>query len=58
MNDKLKAERANPYDLPAVRRDFMALAPKPPAPPRQPYTLSSSQRLTKSAVVLRAKRIE
>ena len=55
MNDKLKGVRVNPYDLPAIRRNALAATPKAPSSMKQPYTLSSSQRLTKSTVVLRAK---
>ncbi len=57
MSDNLKM-RINPYDLPAIRRSAVAAAPKAPSQMRQPYTLSSSQRLTKTTVVLRAKKFD
>jgi hypothetical protein len=56
MIDKFTSERVSPYDLSAVRRTAKTVVPKAPSPARQPYALSSSQRLTKSTVVLRAKR--
>jgi hypothetical protein len=57
MSDNLKM-RINPYDLPATRRSVVVVAPKAPSHMRQPYTLSSSQRLTKTTVVLRAKKFD
>lgn len=56
MSDNPKSVRVNPYDLPALRRSALITTSKSPSPMRQPYTLSSSQRLTKSTVVLRAKK--
>ena len=56
MSDNVKSGRVNPYDLPAIRRTASTAGPKAPSQMRQPYTLSSSQRLTKSTVVLRTKR--
>jgi hypothetical protein len=56
MSDNLKSVRINPYDLPAIRRGALAAVPRAPSPMCQPYTLSSSQRLTKTTVVLRAKK--
>jgi hypothetical protein len=53
-----KSIRLNPYDLPAIRRGAQTAAPKLPSQMRQPYTLSASDRLTKSTVVLRAKRAD
>jgi hypothetical protein len=55
MSDNLKSGRVNPYDLPAIRRSASTAGAKVPSQMRQPYTLSSSQRLTKSTVVLRTK---
>jgi hypothetical protein len=56
MSEKTKIEQINPYDLSTVRRCASSATLKAPSPMRQPYTLSSSQRLTKSTVVLRTKK--
>jgi hypothetical protein len=56
MSEKNKNVNVNPYDLSAVRRSASVGAFKTPAPMRQPYTLSSAQRLVKSTVVLRPKK--
>jgi hypothetical protein len=56
MSDNLKSFRINPYDLPAIRRSAPTAAPKAPSQMRQPYTLSSSQRPTKSTVLFRVKK--
>jgi hypothetical protein len=52
-----KNARLNPYDLPAIRRGAPTATPKVPVQMRQPYTLSASERLTKSTVVLRPRKL-
>lgn len=56
MRDNMKSLRVNPYDLATIRRTASVARPKAPSQMRQPYTLSSSQRLMKSTIVLRAKK--
>jgi len=55
MSEETKNSQPNPYDLSAMRRTASNASPKAPAPLRQPYTLSSSQRLMKAAVIIRKK---
>ena len=51
MSEKPK-NRVSPYDLCAMHRSASGAELKAPSVMRQPYTLSSSQRLNKSTVVL------
>jgi hypothetical protein len=57
MSEKAKSARVNPYDLSAIRRSASTGEFKTSSPMRQPYTLSSSQRLVKS-VIVRTKKSE
>ncbi len=52
MNEKTKSPQISPYDLSAIHRSVSGAELKAPSFMRQPYTLSSSQRLNKSTVVL------
>lgn len=57
MTNKTKTVQVSPYDLAAIRRNSRVVPVKTGAPAiREPYTLASSQRLSKSTVLLRAKR--
>ena len=56
MAEKSKNVRVSPYDLSAVRRSSTTGEIKTAPPMRQPYTLSSSQRLLKSTVIIRSKK--
>jgi hypothetical protein len=56
MSEKRKSVRVNPYDLSAVRRSATTGEFKSSSPMRQPYSLSSSQRLVKSTVIIRSKK--
>jgi len=54
MSDKGNSSRVSPYDLSAIRRASTNVV-KTPTQARQPYTLSTSQRLMKSTVVIKKK---
>jgi hypothetical protein len=49
MTDKMKSERLNPYDLAAMRRAAASENQKVSIQIHQPYTLSSSERISKPA---------
>jgi len=51
MSEKTK-NSVSPYDLRTVHRSASGTELKVPSVMRQPYTLSSSQRLNKSTIVL------
>lgn len=55
MSEKT-TNQVSPYDLRAMNRSPFGVVLKAPSVLRQPYTLSSSQRLNKSTIVLRTKK--
>lgn len=53
MTDQAKKAQMNPYDLAVVRRNSPTAGPKIAPAVRQPYALSSAQRLAKAKIVFR-----
>ncbi|HLJ49881.1 MAG TPA: hypothetical protein VKU01_27900 [Bryobacteraceae bacterium] len=56
MAEIIKKAQMNPYDLSSARRNAPALGQKVASSPRQPYALSSAQRLAKPAPMVRPAR--
>lgn len=53
MAETIKKAQMNPYDLSSARRNAPAQSPRVAPPLRQPYALSSAQRLAKPTPLAR-----